>query len=151
MDKFLSQNKERSVVHVAGKDGKSLCRVENGKHRPLFELSIFPLDKRMCKTCSLLKKKGVVKGSGVSIKSLRKTEKDFYRSWEWLEVRYKVLKKYGPKCMCCGSSHKIVVDHIKPRRIYPELELEEDNLQVLCALCNRGKSYKDETDFRDLA
>lgn len=53
--------------------------------------------------------------------------------------------------MCCGAMAPhvtLVVDHIKPRSKFPELELKEDNLQLLCNSCNMGKSNKDETDFR---
>jgi 5-methylcytosine-specific restriction endonuclease McrA len=72
----------------------------------------------------------------------------FYGSWEWLKLRYEVLKAYGAVCMCCGDTGRIVIDHIKSRRRYPELQLEFDNLQVLCNRCNKGKSYDDETDWR---
>ncbi len=41
------------------------------------------------------------------------------------------------------------VDHIKPRRKYPELALSRSNLQVLCNLCNHGKGNWDETDWRE--
>lgn len=78
--------------------------------------------------------------------------KDFLTSWEWTELRYRVLKHYGRKCMCCGSSPNdgavIHVDHIQPRSTHPELALEFSNLQVLCSLCNRGKSNTDQTDWR---
>jgi 5-methylcytosine-specific restriction endonuclease McrA len=50
--------------------------------------------------------------------------------------------------MLCGATERIVVDHIKPRRKFPELELDLDNLQVLCNDCNMGKSNDDYTDFR---
>ena len=55
--------------------------------------------------------------------------------------------------MSCGRNPKehsisIQVDHIKPRIKYPNLELDEANLQILCADCNQGKSYTDETDWR---
>ena len=78
---------------------------------------------------------------------------DFFKSREWRELRYKVLAKYGSICMSCGRSPKvhgiiIHVDHIKPRIKYPKLELDEDNLQILCEDCNQGKSYIDETDWR---
>ena len=76
----------------------------------------------------------------------------FYDSWAWKGLRYKVLLKYGAVCMLCGATREsgaiICVDHIKPRRKYPELELEFDNMQILCEDCNMGKSYTDETDFR---
>lgn len=82
----------------------------------------------------------------------RKSNDDFYHSWEWAQLRFEVLLHYGAKCMLCGATNevtKITVDHIKPRSIYPELELDFKNLQVLCDLCNRGKSRRHEIDFRD--
>jgi 5-methylcytosine-specific restriction endonuclease McrA len=76
----------------------------------------------------------------------------FYQSQAWLEVRYQVLKKYGPACMLCGRTRKdgaqIHVDHIKPRYHFPELELTFENLQVLCRECNLGKRAHDDTDWR---
>ena len=77
----------------------------------------------------------------------------FYRSKEWLILRVRVLEAYSCSCMMCGRSpkdHKVVlhVDHIKPRSKYPRLELEFNNLQILCADCNLGKSNKFETDHR---
>lgn len=76
----------------------------------------------------------------------------FYDSWEWKTLRYKVIKKYGARCMLCGRTPadgvKICVDHIKPRALFPELELDENNLQVLCNDCNMGKGRWDETDWR---
>lgn len=76
--------------------------------------------------------------------------KDFYRTREWFEIRYKAILKYGRVCACCrsiqGPHH---VDHVKPRSKYPTLELELANLQVLCEACNLGKSNTDETDWRE--
>ena len=77
----------------------------------------------------------------------------FLGSWEWRTLRYKVIQKYGRKCMCCGASpgngtDKICVDHIKPRHTHPELALDITNLQVLCDECNMGKGAWDATDFR---
>lgn len=74
---------------------------------------------------------------------------EFYKTKAWIELRYKVLVKYGKVCQCCGQiGGKIHVDHIKPRSKYPELELDINNLQVLCERCNIGKSNKDVTDWR---
>ena len=82
----------------------------------------------------------------------KQSANDFYDSWEWKTVRYKALKKYGPTCMLCGAKAadgaKICVDHIKPRALYPALELDVENLQILCDECNRGKGRWDETDWR---
>lgn len=76
----------------------------------------------------------------------------FLVSYEWRRVRMAVLKRDGATCRCCGATAKdgtqIQVDHIKPRRLYPELALDETNLQVLCAACNHGKGNWDQTDWR---
>lgn len=76
----------------------------------------------------------------------------FLSSYEWRALRMLVLKKYGARCQCCGASPadgvRIHVDHIKPRRLFPELALEESNLQVLCEVCNHGKGNWDQTDWR---
>ena len=63
------------------------------------------------------------------------------------------LVKYESRCMCCGKSPifkgvVINVDHIKPRKLFPELALDINNLQVLCNECNHGKGNWDETDWR---
>lgn len=77
---------------------------------------------------------------------------DFYKSRAWREVRYAALVRSDGRCCACGFSSRqgaeLHVDHIKPRSLYPALALELDNLQVLCADCNLGKSNKDATDWR---
>ena len=51
--------------------------------------------------------------------------------------------------MKCGKSHvEIHVDHIRPRSKFPKLELDFDNLQVLCKSCNKEKSNLHSTDYR---
>jgi HNH endonuclease len=76
----------------------------------------------------------------------------FYESREWREVRYEALKRDGAKCRCCGATavegKKLHVDHIKPRARSPELELDINNLQILCEDCNLGKGVRDQTDWR---
>jgi 5-methylcytosine-specific restriction endonuclease McrA len=77
---------------------------------------------------------------------------DFLQSYEWRRVRMEALKKYGRTCQCCGASPAtgavMNVDHIKPRRLFPQLALDLDNLQVLCHECNHGKGNWDMTDWR---
>lgn len=71
---------------------------------------------------------------------------------KWVEVRYKALKLSDGSCCLCGATAKdgikLHVDHIKPKSLYPYLEYELSNLQVLCEHCNIGKSNKDDTDWR---
>ena len=76
----------------------------------------------------------------------------FLSSYEWRRVRMEALKKYGPKCMCCGATPAtgavMNVDHIKPRKLWPSLALDIKNLQILCNECNHGKGNWDMTDWR---
>lgn len=76
----------------------------------------------------------------------------FLSSYEWRKIRMVALKKYGTKCQCCGATPAdgavMNVDHIKPRRIFPDLALDVNNLQVLCHECNHGKGNWDMTDWR---
>lgn len=96
------------------------------------------------------RKGGITLNEGKSNPVSFKEEADkFYASWEWARLRFRVLSAYGAVCMCCASKDKIVVDHIKPRRHYPNLELDFNNMQVLCDSCNRGKSDVFCTDFRN--
>ena|ERR1700676_1411336 len=72
---------------------------------------------------------------------------DFFKSSDWRKLRFKILRKYGFRCMACGLDNTktvLHVDHIKPRSKYPSFELDPNNLQVLCEDCNMGKSDKYE-------
>lgn len=87
-----------------------------------------------------------------SYKPTVREKKEFYQSWEWKELRFKVLSQYKSTCLLCGatsSNSKICVDHIKPISLYWSKRFELDNLQTLCEDCNMGKSNKDFSDFRD--
>ncbi|MGS0696305.1 HNH endonuclease [Shewanella sp. 0m-4] len=79
-------------------------------------------------------------------------EQDFYSSGEWHTLRHEALMKYGSRCSCCGITPDqgaiMHVDHIKPRSQYPELALDIENLQILCAACNKGKSNLSEKKWR---
>jgi hypothetical protein len=75
-------------------------------------------------------------------------EYEFYASRPWKALRRKVLKHYGSACMKCGCTDEPSVDHIKPRSLFPALELEFSNMQVLCRPCNSAKSNLHETDYR---
>jgi hypothetical protein len=91
-------------------------------------------------------KKDVIVG-GVDV-----TTPQFLETYEWRKLRMEALKKYGPKCMCCGATPAtgavMNVDHIKPRKLFPSLAMSLDNLQILCHDCNHGKGNWDRTDWR---
>ena len=77
----------------------------------------------------------------------------FLASFEWRQVRYEALKRSDGLCEACGRGriHGEVLngDHIKSRRLYPELALELSNVQILCGPCNHGKGFRDATDWRE--
>lgn len=80
------------------------------------------------------------------------TSDAFLQSFEWRALRMQALKLHGTKCQCCGATPStgavMNVDHVKPRKFYPELALVLENLQILCGDCNHGKGNWDETDWR---
>lgn len=85
------------------------------------------------------------------IASMIKKEPDFMKSEEWFVLKAKTIAKYGCVCMKCKKTIKswmqINVDHIKPRKYYPHLQNDPDNLQILCGNCNKEKGNGD-TDYR---
>ena len=83
-------------------------------------------------------------------KGERRLVKDFYNSKKWRQVRYEALKNSNRVCLLCKATNKqLHVDHIKPRSKFPELQYDLNNLQVLCADCNVGKSNLDDTSWKD--
>jgi 5-methylcytosine-specific restriction endonuclease McrA len=70
----------------------------------------------------------------------------FLLSDAWRALRIQAIEKYGFICLCCGKEnsrqHPINIDHIKPRKFYPELALNIENLQPLCGTCNKRKGNK---------
>lgn len=79
---------------------------------------------------------------------LKKADGSFYATKEWKSLREKVFNLFGYKCMKCGSDNFLCVDHIKPRSLFPEFELDINNMQVLCNACNLLKSNRKFTDYR---
>lgn len=76
---------------------------------------------------------------------------DFYTSPQWTQARRWALKTYGKSCMKCGSGDRPTVDHIRPRSLFPSLELDRSNLQVLCLPCNSSKGNRESRDYREAA
>jgi 5-methylcytosine-specific restriction endonuclease McrA len=94
--------------------------------------------------------------SGKSISEIalgiKRSSSGFLYSKEWVNLRKSVLDSYGTKCMKCGTlpskKNPANVDHIKPRKLFPDLALEFSNLQVLCGKCNKEKGNKNQIDYR---
>jgi hypothetical protein len=81
-----------------------------------------------------------------NINNIKVTSIDFIRSPQWRELRQRAIAKYGSTCVKCGrvgsKRYPINIDHIKPRKYYPELALDINNLQPLCGGCNKRKGNK---------
>ena len=61
---------------------------------------------------------------------VRELLKDITRSPEWSQVRKEFLKE-NPRCTVCDKKAK-EVHHILPFHLFPELELDVNNLMPFC-------------------
>lgn len=156
--KFLTASERKKLEYQDAlhefyrtKQRKQRCKV-CGRRKPLRAYSDIGLRKKTCKRC--LGEKGKKSPSIVRNRNrdYRKESEKFLASWEWRQLRYEALRKYGARCMLCGATPddgvRICVDHIKPRYRYPELALDINNLQILCDICNQEKGAVYEDDFR---
>lgn len=57
-------------------------------------------------------------------------------------LRWKTLLKCGHACVHCGATEQLQVDHIRP--VSRGGDSDEENLQILCRLCNLRKGSKSE-------
>lgn len=57
------------------------------------------------------------------------------RSSEWNSLRDKVVRKFG-ECQACNGVKNLEAHHTTPVHVWPEGELIEDNLIVLCRDCH---------------
>lgn len=51
-------------------------------------------------------------------------------------------------CQVCGHREPeiVVVDHIKPKSLYPELKFEPNNMLTLCPNCHARKTQREKRD-----
>ncbi len=61
------------------------------------------------------------------------------------EVKREVIRRDGNRCLCCGNTRRLQVDHIISR--YHGGTNDPANLQTLCSICNRDKDIQ-EMHFR---
>lgn len=76
----------------------------------------------------------------------------FYSSSRWISLRTVIISAYGCTCMKCKRpglvGAELQCDHILPRSLFPEHELDADNMQILCRSCNCSKSNRRLVDYR---
>lgn len=143
----------QSMVSPADAQGKQTMRKTKTQKKPKV-LNTIPNEVKNVPLDEYFKTGGTITSPKKKKRDFVQTD-EFLKSYEWRKVRMQAIKKYGAKCMCCGATPAtgatMNVDHIKPRKYYPELALDLDNLQILCSPCNHGKGNWDETDWRPKA
>lgn len=124
-------------------------RLENKKNKRRDKIRAAKLKQKQNKSVNQLSQEF----KQTKVRGIHTASDAFLMTYEWRKVRMEALKKYGARCQCCGATpaHGAVmnVDHIKPRKLYPHLALDLNNLQVLCHDCNHGKGNWDMTDWRE--
>ena len=67
-------------------------------------------------------------------------------SKQYKEWRKKVIERDNFKCVLCGKEQhgreSLIVDHIKPFALYPELRFEISNGRSLCKKCDNKYGFK---------
>lgn len=82
-------------------------------------------------------------------KSQLKKKAKAQRNKAWAELSLK-LRKETPFCQKCGRKEHLQVHHLLPKKLYPQLLLEERQLVVLCPRCHTfcvGSAHKDGMAF----
>jgi 5-methylcytosine-specific restriction endonuclease McrA len=124
-------------------------RLENKKNKRRDKIRAAKLKQKQNKSANQLSQEF----KQAKVRGIHTASDAFLMTYEWRKVRMEALKKYGARCQCCGATpaHGAVmnVDHIKPRKLFPHLALDLNNLQVLCHDCNHGKGNWDMTDWRE--
>jgi 5-methylcytosine-specific restriction endonuclease McrA len=149
----------KAIFRKPGVDNQYCCQKHKEAHIAFLHKRILKRQRKSERKVRISARKERTRNNFVTIKIEDKdvklslfqalSEKKFYQSREWMELRFKVLVKFGRKCICCFRTNvELHVDHIKPLSKFPDSALDENNLQVLCRECNLGKSNKFETDFR---
>jgi len=82
----------------------------------------------------------------------RKQRDAFFASDEWRDLRYRTLKRFGARCLCCGANRTtgaiLHVDHVVPVAVNWSRRNDPSNLQILCEDCNIGKAANFSDDWR---
>lgn len=83
---------------------------------------------------------------------VQRVDDNFYGSSKWVNLRTLIISAYGCTCMKCKRpglvGSELHCDHILPRSLFPEHELDADNMQILCRSCNSSKSNRRLVDYR---
>jgi hypothetical protein len=59
-----------------------------------------------------------------------------HSSVAYRKLRRFALDRANNQCQICSSQHKLHLDHVKPKSLFPELALNKDNVRILCQDCH---------------
>jgi 5-methylcytosine-specific restriction enzyme A len=82
----------------------------------------------------------------MGVKRYERHGASIYKTPRWKALRFQAKRRDGFKCVLCGATGRLNVDHIKPLRTHPELAFDLANLQTLCVPCHSAKT-KTEVGF----
>lgn len=81
-------------------------------------------------------------------KKIKKEKGDtFYQRTAWRRLRAaKIIE--NPVCEVCKIELAREVHHVKPRKEFPELSLDWDNLQSICSACHKSLTAMEMAERR---
>lgn len=75
------------------------------------------------------------------VKAMPKVASSIYQSKEWRELIVHIKRMRGSFCQICGSSHRVIGDHVQELRD-GGAPLDEGNVELLCQACHNTKTAK---------
>lgn len=82
----------------------------------------------------------------MGVKNYARHGASIYKTPRWKSLRFLAKRRDGFKCVRCGGTDRVQVDHIKPLRTHPELAFDLANLQTLC-IRHHAEKTKIEVGF----
>lgn len=73
----------------------------------------------------------------------RRHSKHVTRGPRWQALRQQALRRDGFRCVTCGSTYRLEIDHVESVRNRPDLSYELSNLQTLCSPCHTRKTRQE--------
>ena len=96
--------------------------------------------------------RNVLKRNGINIRTQSEAQprkigsaSQRWKGGSWLWVRKQIVIRDDYTCQICGLREPeiMMVDHILPKSMYPELKLKMNNLITLCPNCHARKTIRE--------
>ncbi|QFT31803.1 HNH endonuclease [Labrenzia sp. THAF82] len=83
--------------------------------------------------------KPLISGVPSRVRSMPKVTTSIYRSREWKEFAADVKRERGSKCERCGSTNRVIADHIKELKD-GGAPFDRSNIELLCHAHHQQKT-----------